>query len=166
MQERYKCKLAVFLVITRTTENGEEILLQRRCNTSYMNGKYDMACSGHVEQGESLVHAVSREAFEELGIEVDEHDLEFLHLYDPSAEEGILNLFYRPKKYTGIPTIKESDKCDDLSWFSIDNLPENIIPCVGKAIECMRKGILYDDFSFSFLEESNQDENTSGSFRV
>ena len=54
MKERYEIKVAVFLVLTRETDNGTEIMLQRRCNTGYMDGKYDMACSGHVDSGESI----------------------------------------------------------------------------------------------------------------
>ena len=52
MKKRYESKVAVFLVLTRETNKGTEILLQRRCNTGYMDGKYDMACSGHLESGE------------------------------------------------------------------------------------------------------------------
>ena len=75
MKERYEIKVAVFLVLTRETDNGTEIMLQRRCNTGYMDGKYDMACSGHLESGESISTAVVREAKEELGIIIDEKDL-------------------------------------------------------------------------------------------
>ena len=52
MKKCYESKVAVFLVLTRETNKGTEILLQRRCNTGYMDGKYDMACSGHLESGE------------------------------------------------------------------------------------------------------------------
>ena len=60
MKEWYQSKIVVFLVLTRKTDNGTEIMLQRRCNTGYMDGKYDMAASGHLESGESLSMAVVR----------------------------------------------------------------------------------------------------------
>lgn len=148
MKERYQTKVAVFLVITRETDNGTEIMLQRRCNTGYMDGKYDMACSGHLEKDESMAHAIVREAQEELGIEIDEHDLELVHLVHP-YKEGYINVFFKPKKYTKTPTIMESEKCDDLSWFNIDNLPENVIPKIKHVIECIKNNILYSDGNFS-----------------
>ncbi len=144
MKERYQTKVAVFLVITRETDAGTEILLQRRCNTGYMDGKYDMACSGHLEKDETMAHAIVREAHEELGIEIDEQDLELVHLLHP-YKEGYINAFFKPKKYTKTPVIMESNKCDDLSWFNINNLPENIIPKIKHVIECIKNKVLYSD---------------------
>ena len=150
MKERYQSKIAVFLVLTRETENGIEILLQERCNTGYMDGKYDMACSGHVERGESLSQAVVRESYEELGIQIDEQDLELVTLLHPYKED-YLNIFFKAYKYIGTPNVIESNKCDDLRWFNINDLPENIIPSVGKVIECMKNSIIYDDGDFTYL---------------
>lgn len=71
MKERYQSKVAVvFLLLTKETDKGTEILLQRRCNTGYMDGKYDRACSGHLEKDESLSMAIIREAKEEIGIDI------------------------------------------------------------------------------------------------
>lgn len=62
MEERYQSKVVVFLILTRDINGKKEILLQKRCNTGYMDGKYDCACSGHLEKGESLSMATVREA--------------------------------------------------------------------------------------------------------
>ena len=155
MKIRYQSKLAVFLVLTRETENKKEILLQRRLNTGYMDGMYDMACSGHVEQNESFAYSLAREAYEEIGIKIDEHDLELVHLLHPYKEDYV-NIFFKVKKYTGTPTIKEPNKCDDLSWFDIDNLPNNVIPKIRNVIECIKYDIKYDDGDFSFLKASKE----------
>ena len=151
MKERYVVKVALFLIITRNAENGTEILLQERCNTGYMDGKYDMACSGHLEKGESFTQALVREAKEEIGIDIKEEDLEFVHLYYPYEEEYV-NVFFKANKYEGVPTIKESDKCDSLKWFNIKDLPDNIIPKHKNVIECMDKKVMYDDRNATFLK--------------
>ena len=151
MKERYTVKVALFLIITRNAENGTEILLQERCNTGYMDGKYDMACSGHLEKGESFTQALVREAKEEIGIDIKEEDLEFVHLYYPYEEEYV-NVFFKANKYEGVPTIKESDKCDSLKWFNIKDLPDNIIPKHKNVIECMDKKVMYDDRNATFLK--------------
>lgn len=49
MKERYKSKVAVFLILTREEKGQKQVLLQERCNTGYMDGKYDTSRSGHLE---------------------------------------------------------------------------------------------------------------------
>lgn len=151
MKERYQSKIAVFLVLTRETENGEEILLQRRYNTGFMDGMYDMASSGHVEKGETLTQAVVRESREEIGIELDEYDLELLVLLHPYYDD-YLNVFFKTKKYTGTPQIMEKNKCDDLRWFNINDLPDTIMPRMRNIISCIKNGISYDDGYFRNLK--------------
>lgn len=160
MKERYESKVAVFLVLTRTTDKGKEILLQRRFNTGYMDGKYDMACSGHLEIDESISTAVVREAKEELGIDIQEKDLQLVSVIHP-YQEGYMNIFFSTQKYNGIPQIMEKQKCDDLSWFNVNNLPTNTIERIRNVIECMDKGIIYDDGNFSHLKIKKDELNSN-----
>lgn len=142
-KERYKTKVAVFLKLTRKINGNIEVLLQKRCNTGYMDGMYDMACSGHLEKGETLAQAVIREANEEIGIKIKTEDLKLLsvlHLY----KEDYIHIFFETKRYEGSPEIKEKDKCSDLRWFNINELPENIIANVKKVLENIQKGRIYD----------------------
>lgn len=148
MSERYKSIIAVFLILTRENKGKTEILLQERYNTGYMDGKYDAACSGHLEPNESLSMALVREAKEEINLDIDEEDLEFVSLIHP-YKEGYVNVFFTTKKYSGTPRIMEPDKCSNLQWFDIDNLPHNTIDRIRNVIENMEKRILYDDGNFS-----------------
>ena len=61
--ERIKLLVAVHLILI---ENNK-ILLQRRYNTGYEDGNYGFV-SGHIDGGESVIHAMKREAMEEAGI--------------------------------------------------------------------------------------------------
>lgn len=144
MKKRYETKVAVFLILTRNVNGKKEVLLQQRCNTGYMDGKYDTACSGHLEEGESMAMAVIREAKEEVNIQVDPKDLELATVFHP-YKENYMNVFFTTQKYTGVPEIMEKEKCDDLSWFDIENLPYNTIERVKKALNNMQNGIVYDD---------------------
>ena len=77
MNERFKTCSAVMLMLIRKDNNGqEEILLQKRKNTGYMDGYWDFSASGHVEDNEPMKMAMLREASEELGINIKNDDLE------------------------------------------------------------------------------------------
>lgn len=148
MKQRYETKVAVFLVLTRMIDGKKEVLLQRRCNTGYMDGKYDMACSGHLEAGETLPMAVVREAKEEIDIEIEPQNLELVSIIHPH-KENYINVFFTTQKYQGTPKIMEKEKCDDLSWFEISNLPDNTIERIKNVLKNMQNGIIYDDGDFS-----------------
>ena len=113
-----------------------------------MDGKYDTACSGHLEQGESLSMAVAREAKEEIDLDIDEKNLKLISIIHPYQEDYI-NVFFTTDKYEGTPKIMEPNKCNDLKWFNINELPENVISRIRNAVENIKKGIIYDDGDFS-----------------
>lgn len=50
MKERFLTRSVVILMLIRDTKDGEEILLQKRQNTGYADGYYDLSASGHVEE--------------------------------------------------------------------------------------------------------------------
>ena len=158
MKERYGSKVTVFLVLTRTENGRKQVLLQKRCNTGYMDGQYDMACSGHLEQGETLSQAVAREAKEEIDIHIDEKDLELVSIIHP-YEENYINAFFTTQKYEGVPKITEKEKCEDLNWFDIDNLPKNTIERIKNVLKNMQYGIIYDDGEFSRQKKKEIDLN-------
>lgn len=152
MKKRYETKVAVFLILTRENNGKTEILLQERQNTGYMDGMYDTACSGHLESMESVADATVREAKEEIGITVNKFDLELACIVHPYKED-YFNIFFKTTKYEGTPEIKEPEKCSNLEWFDINNLPSNIISRLKNVIESMNKGSLFDDGDFTFLND-------------
>jgi len=66
-----------------------------------------------------------------------------------SIYDEYINVFFTADKYEGTPKIMEPDKCDNLQWFNIDELPENTIMRVRNVLTNMQKGIIYDDGNFS-----------------
>jgi mutator protein MutT len=140
-KERFKLTAAVYLVLIR--EN--KILLLRRCNTGYFDGYYSFP-AGHVEKEETLTKALIREAREEIGIILDPTDLKLIHVMNrriPNDER--LDFFFTTEKWKGEPRIMEADKCNDLSWFGLNNLPKNTIPYIKQAIDCILKNIIYSE---------------------
>ncbi|MCL2323858.1 MAG: hypothetical protein FWC47_17340, partial [Oscillospiraceae bacterium] len=59
------------------------------------------------------------------------------------------NGFFVVKKYSGIPCIKEPEKCSDLKWFNIEKLPDNLLPDRKQALQNYLLNIYYDEFGWN-----------------
>jgi len=139
MREKYRAVMAVWLVLVREGK----ILLQLRQNTGYMDGKWDMAASGHLEADEKLEEGIIREAAEEIGVRVKKKSLKLITVeYDDG--DGYMRFFFACDAFEGKPRVMEPEKCVQLKWFSMKALPVNLIPAVGRAIERIQNGVFYD----------------------
>ena len=129
-------------------EKDNKILLLRRFNTGYEDGKYSLI-AGHLEDDESLTQCIIREAKEEAGITVNEEDLrvEYVLHRNSGLEKNNqrIDVFFTTNKWIGKIENKEKDKCDNLSWFSKDQLPKNIIPYIKDSINKINNKINYGE---------------------
>ena len=89
-----------------------------------------------------------REAKEEIGIDVDPLKLSLAHTMHRIQEDERLDFFFRLMEWGGEVTNMEPEKCDDLSWFAVDDLPENTIPYVRQVIESVNRGEIYGEFGW------------------
>jgi 8-oxo-dGTP pyrophosphatase MutT (NUDIX family) len=119
---------AIFPIILKGSP--AQILLHRRQNTGYQDGKWDIAGSGHVDEGETATAAAVRECKEELGIDVAQADLNFAHLSHRIAKDRTYyDIYFTVNAYRGAPAIIEPEKCSALGWFPISELPGDMIEC-------------------------------------
>jgi 8-oxo-dGTP diphosphatase len=121
----------------------DEVLLQLRRNTGYMDGHWAAAAAGHVERGETAFDAARREAREE--IDVDDLDLRFLTAMqrtrhaDPIDER--IDFFFTARAWVGEPRIVEPVKCEALDWFPLDALPDPVVPHERYVLERLGTGL-------------------------
>ena len=149
MSERFKCPSAAMLLLTRMNNGIEEVLFQKRINTGYFDGSYDFSASGHVDENESMKHAMCRESKEELGITIEEKDLEFICLIHKNTNGNVYyNGYFKATKWVGEPVINEPEKNEELKWFDINNLPDNIVDDRITAIENYKNGIKYSEYGW------------------
>ena len=128
-------------------ERNDQILLLRRFNTGYEDGKYSMV-AGHFDGNETSRECMVRETFEEAGIIVQPTDLEIVHVMHRKALDERVDFFLKAKRWSGEPKIIEPNKCDDLSWFDLNDLPQNLVPYVDHAIKCIQKRTYYSEFGW------------------
>ena len=142
--ERFKLIPSVYALFVR----DEKILLLRRTNTGFEDGNYGLV-SGHAESGETMKQGMIREAGEEAGVKIEDGDMDLvLTMHRNCGDHERIDLFFIIKDWIGDIKNMEPNKCDDLSWFPIDQLPENIIPYIKIALSYYSQGIRYCEFGW------------------
>ncbi|MDE7300978.1 MAG: NUDIX domain-containing protein [Clostridia bacterium] len=147
MKDYFKTPSAAIVMLVR----DGKILLQRRQNTGFMDGMWDLSCSGHVEHGESMSKAAAREAAEELGIKILPEKLKFFAFIHKREEEWDLtyyNAYFACEEYEGEPQICEPEKCSELKWFDLDGLPDDLINDRKQAVKAYLSGEPYIEYGW------------------
>lgn len=143
-KEQFKAYVAAYLVLIE----NDRILLLRRFNTGYQDGKYSLV-AGHLDGGETVEACIIREAKEEAGIDLSRENLQVKHIMHRNASDReYMDVYLVADKWNGKIQNKEPHKCDDLSWFSSSALPENMIDEVRFALEKIQQGIFFSEIGW------------------
>lgn len=126
---------------------GNRILLIRRYQTGYMDGYYSIP-AGHLDGNEPVRRAALREAKEEIGVQIDPGDIDFAGVFHRSEGDERVDFFVQVQRWNGEPFNAEPEKCDELRWTEINDLPENTIPYIRRAIENFQTGVLFEEFGW------------------
>ncbi|NEA35118.1 NUDIX domain-containing protein [Streptomyces sp. SID13031] len=126
--ERFQVIPAAYVALRR----GDQVLMLLRANTGYMDGFWALP-AGHVEHGESVLAAAIREVREEVGVEIDPADLVALTAMHRTGGNGLaiderVDFFFTTTRWTGEPRLMEPGKAAGLDWFSLDELPDPVVP--------------------------------------
>lgn len=141
--ERFKIIPAVHLFLI----HEGKVLLLRRFNTGFQDGNYSVP-AGHIDDGESAIETMIRETKEEAGITLDKEGIKMSHVMHRKSDAIRVDFFFTATSWTGEPSIQEPDKCDELAWYPLDNLPENVIPYVKSALDNTLAGVVYSEFGW------------------
>lgn len=145
-EKKFKLIPAVYLILRR----NDEVLLLQRANTGYQDGKYSLI-AGHVDGDALATNEIVREAKEEAGITIDPNKLKFVHVAHRLNRNQVgqerIDLFYELWEWEGEIVNAESDKCDDLSWYSIKSLPKNMLPFIRLVLNDVARGVYYSEYT-------------------
>jgi 8-oxo-dGTP diphosphatase len=149
--DRFVVVPAAYVFFLRPAAPGDEVLLQLRQNTGFMDDHWAAAAAGHVEKGETAYDAAHREAAEEIG--VSDLELEFVTAMqrtrggDPIDER--VDFFFTCRSWSGEPRILETAKTAALEWFPLSALPDPVVPHELKVLKGLTTGIApYSTFGF------------------
>jgi 8-oxo-dGTP diphosphatase len=142
-QKRFRIISAVHLFLMR----DEQVLLLRRFNTGYEDGNYSVI-AGHMDGGEEVISAMIREAREEAGIEIASEDMQVVGVMHRNTSPERIDFFLVARSWTNEPRNCEPERCDELAWYPLDHLPENMVPYVYQALKNYRAGTWFGSFGW------------------
>ena len=142
-KDRFKLVASAYLLLVK----NDHILLLQRQNTGYEDGNYSVP-AGHLDGNETVTDAVIREAKEETGITLYPNNLQVVHVMNRKDNREQIDIFFCAKSWNGEVTNMEPEKCGDLSWFPLSNLPDNIIPYVRMAIAYWQSKTFYSELGY------------------
>lgn len=147
MRNRHGNVPASYLVLIK----DNRVLLLERANTGYEDGNYSMI-AGHVESGETFTQCIVREAREEAGIELQPQDLQVVHVMHRNSGTAENNervdVFFTARRWGGQIINREPEKCGEMSWFPLDELPPNVIPYIRQALDSIANGVFYSEYGW------------------
>lgn len=113
-------------------KDKSHVLLGKRLN-AYKSGWLGLP-GGRVDPGEPLINCCRRELLEETGIQAKQIDYlgvvrDFQKTYD------FIHFAFLCSEYDGEPQVMEPEKCESWDWYSLDKLPNRILPAHRAYIE-------------------------------
>ena len=132
---------AIYMIIKN--EKGE-ILFQRRCGSKLWPDFLGLP-AGHVDKGEDVYQALVREAREELNIDINVKDIEDTFVVNRINKnlKPYYDIYFVIKNYKGIIKINEPNKCQELKWVLLGNMPDDVIEFEKIALTNYKKGIKF-----------------------
>jgi 8-oxo-dGTP diphosphatase len=119
---------------------GRVFLAKRGREARNESGKWEFP-GGGVEFGETLQQAIVREVREEYGIEIAVLGLLDVvdHLIPEEGQHWVSPTFLCSIS-SGTPSIREPHKCDEIGWFTIDDIPvEKLSLASKKSLDSLEK---------------------------
>lgn len=126
--------------------DGRVLLGLRHPDSAYAGDRWH-ALAGHCER-EDAVSCLIRETREESGLLLDREGIDLVHLVhsqDSPAASPRVQLFFRARSWSGVPQVREPDRCVEWRWFDPKDLPDTTVPYTRQAVEAIQAGLPYSD---------------------
>lgn len=147
LKNRCSTSVNAYLVL----KQNNKILLQLRQNTGYLDGMWSFV-AGHVEDGESAINGMIREAREEIGIHLLPSQIKVVHVIHRKTTRLNMDMFFQCQSWDGKIQNMEPDKCGGLEFFSLEDLPLNMVDYNAEALKSILRGEYYSEKGWSEID--------------
>lgn len=137
-------RVASYIIVRK----GSKIAFLLRSNTSWMNNHYGLP-AGKVEKDEPYTKGAIREAKEEIGIDINPKDLQFIHVMHRNEDSDWVDVFFEAKKWTGQLHNAEPHMHSEVAWLDPNDLPKNVIPSVAFAMQQIADGAVFSEYGWN-----------------
>ena len=152
---RFSIRATISLLLIK----DKEILLIRRFNTGWEDGRYSLM-GGHLEEDETLAETTIREAKEEIGITLDPENLKVVNtMHTSTNKRNYIDFFLVATKWKGKPVIKEKDKMDDIRWFPLNDLPGNMPQLIRNGIDNYIRNETFSEYKHTLKVQTLSKKN-------
>ena len=140
MSERFLVHAAAHALLVKEGK----ILMLRRFGTGWMDGLLTPP-TGHIDRGEPGAICAVRELREEAGLEASADDVAHAITVHRRDEDGIVyyDSYFIVRSWKGEPKVCEPNKADAVIWLSYDELGNEVVPTVLRAIKAYQAGQHY-----------------------
>ncbi len=115
------------------------ILIGERRNTEFAAGQYHVP-AGHLENDETILDGIIREASEEIGIKLAPKDVDLAYVMHFRGKSDRLSFFFTADRWSGEIENREPHKCAGWEWIPMTDFPANTVPYAKQAIADLLAG--------------------------
>ncbi len=105
--------------------------------------------TGHIDPDETPREAIVRECKEEIGVDINECDLELVHIQynrNPDGKSDRTHYYFKLVACDLDPFNAEEEKCSEVFWLPIGEKVEEFFPFMRGAVEAILAGEVYSEF--------------------
>lgn len=129
-------------------KKNNHVLLIKRRNTDWAAECWNFP-GGLLEADETLLHAAIRETQEEVGVTVNQHDFNLVHVLQVKKggtnTKDIIGFYFAAEQWHGTPINNEPERHSEVGWFEMNALPESATEHAKQALNGLQKNIRYSE---------------------
>lgn len=111
----------IIVVLSIIQNSKGEFLIQKR--SIQKNGKY-ASTGGHVKSGETSIQGIISEIKEEIGLDVEENELELIYTDREVHEQVFFDVYYLKKDFDICDLVFQEEEVESAQWASLDKIKE------------------------------------------
>lgn len=111
----------IIVVLSIIQNSRGEFLIQKR--SVQKDGKY-ASTGGHVKSGETSIQGIISEIKEEIGLDVEENELELIYTDREVHEQVFFDVYYLKKDFDICDLVLQKEEVESVQWASLDKIKE------------------------------------------